>query len=74
MLWLVLWYVFCALNIALLLWVFRALTQPRFRDEIGDITTEVGYEEDSCGRLVSGYRTASSEEAAEPHIMPPAGR
>jgi hypothetical protein len=51
MLWIVGWYLFCALLITGLICVWRWLSQPRFRDSMGDITTEVGYEEDSMGNV-----------------------
>lgn len=47
--WIVAWYLFCGLLIAGLLSIWRLLSQPKYRDSMGDITTEVGYEEDSMG-------------------------
>lgn len=70
MLWIFLWYVFCAVLICLFLCVFRALTRPRFRSEEGDITTEVGYEEDPTGRLRDGEHQEDTESSIDdPHIM-----
>lgn len=70
MVWLALWYMFCALNIAFVVWMFRVLTRPAFRDEIGDVTTEVGYEEDATGRPLRGwFREVAGEECEDPHVM-----
>lgn len=72
MLGLVLWYGFCALNIAALLWIFKVLNRPKFRQSDGDITTEVGYEEDSTGHVLSAGAEDSEFEHESPHYMPSA--
>ncbi|MBI4533709.1 MAG: hypothetical protein HY711_07150 [Candidatus Melainabacteria bacterium] len=70
MLWLVLWYLFCAALICLFLFVFHLLTRPSFRSDFGDITTEVGYEEDPTGcPLDAEHLEVSESEVADPHIM-----
>ena len=51
MIWIIAWYLFCAMLIAGLISVWRWLNQPKYRYEDGDITSEVGYEEDSLGNL-----------------------
>jgi uncharacterized membrane protein SpoIIM required for sporulation len=56
----ILWWVFCALLYWLHFFVHDHLQRPKFRDSTGDITTEVGYDEDSLGRVVthSWYKKA----------------
>lgn len=46
------WYAVCGLIIKGFLVFYDLLNRPRFRDYRGDITTEVGYEEDGYGRIV----------------------
>ncbi len=71
--WLVLWYVFCALNIVAVLWMFKVLNRPKFRGSDGDITTEVGYEEDSTGHVLAEEVVEESQFAPDsPHYMPSA--
>jgi hypothetical protein len=53
---LVAWYILSGLNIVLLRFVMRRLTHSRFRDDRGDITTEIGYEEDATGRDLNQQR------------------
>jgi hypothetical protein len=73
MLGLVLWYGFCALNILAIIWMFKVLNRPKFRGEDGDITTEVGYEEDSTGHVLPHSFTEETQfEQDSPHYMPSA--
>ena len=68
--WLILWYVFCAINIALVLWFIGMVNTPKFRDSDGDISTEVGYSEDPTGRKVDEkLPEASDHKVEDPHIM-----
>jgi hypothetical protein len=46
--WLIGFYCFAALCGGFI-WFMMSLNRPRFRDDVGDVTTEVGYEEDSVG-------------------------
>lgn len=67
--WLIGYYIFCALLIAGVLWMFRVLNRPKFRDELGDITSEVGYEEDSVGNVQDQeFGQGVLPEATEAHI------
>jgi hypothetical protein len=62
--WLTLFYIYCGLLVAAYFLVYRLMHRPRFRDEHGDITTEVGYEEDSIGRPFHG----NDEEYVDPEV------
>jgi hypothetical protein len=69
LMWLVAWYLFCGILIVSLLGIWRWLNQPRFRDEMGDITTEVGYEEDSLGNVIhQEYGSGVNPESIDAHI------
>ncbi len=50
------------------MWFIKFLGQPDFRNENGDMTTEVGYEEDSVGHIRHEYRLASQDEIDDPHM------
>lgn len=69
MFWLLLWYAFCVVNITVVLWIFNVLDRPKFRSCIGDITTEVGYEEDSTGHVLTGFGDRPDLGPGEPHVM-----
>jgi hypothetical protein len=47
---LALFYLYCGLLIGCYFLVYHVMHHPCFRNDQGDITTEVGYEEDSIGR------------------------
>jgi len=74
------WYIFCGLNIFALGLFMRRITHSRFRDDRGDVTTEVGYEEDCDGRdLKEGveeftdqslHEQAHFDFTANPHTGP----
>ena len=67
--WIVAWYLFCGVLIAGLLAFWRFLSRPAFRDELGDITTEVGYEEDSFGNVHGQeYGSGVLPEAQQAHM------
>jgi len=71
MIWLAIWYVFCAINIALVLYIFRVLNRPSIRSEIGDITTQVGYEEDETGKVLkTDWWSDPNAAPEESHVMP----
>ena len=69
MMWIIAWYLFCGLLITGLLCVWRWLNQPKFRNSDGDITSEVGYEEDSVGH-VHGQEFGQGvlPDASEAHV------
>ncbi len=68
MLWIIAWYLFCGLLIFGLLSFWRWLNQPKFRESSGDITTEVGYEEDSLGNVHQGVLEAAGvRDGGEAH-------
>ncbi len=67
--WLVAFYVFATLNILIVYAVSRILSRSKFRSEDGDISTEVGYEEDPAGNPRTQYRFPSQEEIDDPHIV-----
>jgi len=69
MLWIIAWYLFCGMLIAGLLAVWRWLNQPKYRTSDGDITTEVGYEEDSIGNVRSQeYGSGVLPDSGDAHI------
>lgn len=64
---LVTWYLFCGILIVAVLAMMRGLTHSKFRDDRGDTTTEVGYEEDPVGHdLGPTDETVIHED--EPHV------
>jgi hypothetical protein len=63
---LAIWYVFCAMLTALVLFSMRGLTHSKFRDDAGDRTTEIGYEEDSEGHDLHGHEEANTPR--QPHV------
>jgi len=70
MAWIIGWYAFCVLNIMLMMWIFKVLNRPRYRGEDGDITTEVGYEEDSTGHVLPHpFEEGYEYDANQPHSM-----
>lgn len=69
LLWLTLWYCLCAGLIFLFQAFYNLLNRPRFRDCRGDITTEVGYEEDPCGRIIETGLANSGADNEAPHVQ-----
>lgn len=49
----IIWWLFCAFLYWLHFFVHEHLQRPKFRDSTGDITTEVGYDEDPLGNVVT---------------------
>ena len=66
--WLVLYYVVAIALIFLVMGAIRFLGRPRFRDDNGDITTEVGFEEDAVGHVKRDFRSPTQNEIEEPHM------
>ena len=63
-------YIFVGLCLGLLWLFYRFVNQPRFRNEEGDLTTEVGYEEDSVGNVISKLEASGHEtHLTGPHIV-----
>lgn len=48
-------YVVALMAFLYIRWFYRLINQPSFRDDKGDVSTEVGYEEDSCGHQLAGF-------------------
>ena len=65
------YYIFSVLNILLVLRFFKWTNEPRFRDGDGDVTTEVGYAEDSTGHVLHEFRDPTINEQEQPHITNP---
>jgi hypothetical protein len=63
---LVIWYLVCILLLLAWRWFWRFTNLPRFREEDGDVTTEVGYEEDSTGKPL--HESESEDHRISPHI------
>ncbi len=68
MFWVLLFYAFAALCGAFLWFMFH-LSHPKFRDEIGDIISEVGYEEDAVGRDLNAGDPDSLGSYDDPHAI-----
>jgi hypothetical protein len=67
------WYLLSALIILLMIWFFKFTNTPGQRSEMGDVTTEVGYSEDSTGNVLSGRASDSASDGQfNPHIDAPA--
>jgi hypothetical protein len=45
-------YVFCLIDMALFLWITRAFSRCKFRSEEEGSTVQIGYEEDSIGKVI----------------------
>ena len=71
--WLALWYVLVAGFIGFFLFFFRLLNLPQWRRDGGDISTEVGYFEDSVGHQLLGPLNDDSRpddgDAPTPHVQ-----
>lgn len=50
------WYVICALIVKAFFTFYDLVNYQRFRDSSGDHTNQVGYEEDSVGQHLNGFR------------------
>ncbi len=72
-LFILIWYIVCALIIEGFLLFYSFTNKPRFRDELGDITTEVGYDEDSTGRLLHLTCDDECPDFEIPHVHAPGG-
>ncbi|GEM_PF-2785310 len=67
--WILAWWAFCAVLIWGLLTAWRVLNRPKFRSSDGDITSEVGYEEDSVGHLrVQEFGAGAIPDAGDAHV------
>lgn len=66
--WIVGFYVFSALNLIFILWLFRAIGRSKFRSEEGDTTYEVGYEEDPEGHSREQERGGAVTAAHTPNV------
>jgi hypothetical protein len=56
-------YLFCIVDIALLLWFMRTFARSKFRSEEEGSTIQIGYEEDPQGEVIpTELRSAGSEE------------
>lgn len=67
--WLTIFYVFFALCMIFVLGLLRLVSRSKFRNEDGDITTEVGFEEDPLGNVKKQeYQFPSQQELEEPHM------
>lgn len=62
------YYFAAAALVAFVIWFYRLINQPGFRDQLGDVSTEVGYEEDSCGNVIPYARDDFSHAHQEPHV------
>jgi hypothetical protein len=67
---LICWYIFCAVVITMVLMTMRSLTHSKFRDDSGDRTTEIGYEEDSQGHDL-GDPELTNLSREDPHVSTP---
>lgn len=66
--WIVAFYTFAIFCILAFYALSNFLSHPKFRNDDGDISTEVGYEEDPVGHVRKDYRFSSQDEMDEPHM------
>jgi hypothetical protein len=67
--WLAIFYGFAALCIVFVLGLMRLVSSSKFRSEDGDVTTEVGFEEDPLGNVREQEHPFPSQEGLEkPHV------
>ena len=59
-------YLFCIVDIVLLLWVSHLLSRSKFRSEEEGATVQVGYEESSEGKVIPTALGAAGHE--EEHV------
>ena len=59
--------------IFMVLLTMRGITHQKFRDDMGDATTEIGYEEDSEGHDIHDYKETTNDVKEEPHVTVPTG-
>lgn len=65
-LWIIAFYVFAALCVGFFLFMLN-LSRPGFRDQMGDITSEVGYEENQYGDNITAADPGSLGTPKESH-------
>lgn len=68
--WLGIWYLAVAIITASFLVFFRYINMPKWRDDHGDRTSEVGYFEDSVGRVVADPLNDEGETEAGDVVAP----
>lgn len=66
--WIALWYAFCGLVVKGFLSFYDLVNKPRFRDSAGDITTEVGYDEDPVGNPLQLNDDDECVDGQMPHV------
>lgn len=68
--WIVVAFYVVALAVFLYIrWFYRLINQPDFRDDRGDVSTEVGYEEDSYGSKILGAYDDFDPATGVPHVQ-----
>ncbi len=66
--WIVAFYAFSLLCIGFIIWFYWITNFPTYRDGDGDVSTEVGYSEDSMGRRVINPEPSTTQEGDQvPH-------
>lgn len=68
---LAIFYLASFLNILLMMKFFKWTNSQDFRDRTGDVTTEVGYEEDGYGRIIDRvpYDPRYNPGKDSPHVV-----
>jgi hypothetical protein len=61
-------YVVALAAILYVRWFYRLVNQPNFRDDHGDVSTEVGYEEDCDGNKIGGAFDDFDPANSTPHV------
>ncbi len=67
------WYLICLLIIKGIQYFLDLTNKPAFRDSEGDVTTEVGYNEDSLGNLLPYNQDDECPDPELPHIQSTGG-
>ena len=62
-------WLFCLLCIGFFKLAIHIVGHPSFRNSDGDVSTEVGFEEDSVGQVKSEFRYPTSDELDDPHVV-----
>jgi hypothetical protein len=57
-------YLFCFIIIVVFLWSVRVLARSRFRSEDEGCTVQIGYEEDSQGKVIPTELGSAGDEEA----------
>lgn len=65
------WYLVCFVIIEAFLAFYNLTNRARFRYSSGDVTTEVGYEEDSVGRVLRANCGDEGLDSTIPHVDAP---